>query len=103
VLAVDTGNGYHLLQDVEVEEDIVGGPLGALSAGTVASTIEVEEDIDGTTPGALLAGLAVSTIEVEEDVVGGAPGGTTTWVRHRPPPMLKTSMVAHLGGCRLVQ
>jgi hypothetical protein len=33
VLVVDTGNGYHLLQDVEVEEDIDGGPPGGAAGG----------------------------------------------------------------------
>jgi hypothetical protein len=34
VLAVDTGNGYHFLQDIEVEEGIDGGPPGGAVGGS---------------------------------------------------------------------
>jgi hypothetical protein len=45
VLAVDTSNGYHLLQDVDG-----GPPGGALPMGPAVTTIEVEEDVDGGPP-----------------------------------------------------
>jgi hypothetical protein len=110
VLAVDTGTGYHLLQDID------GGPPGvALPTGPTTSTTEVEDDVDGKPPGgrcrwvwqeppprskttsmagplrALSAGPVASTTEVEEDVDCGPPGGRCRRVWQRPPPRLKTT------------
>jgi hypothetical protein len=45
VLAVNTGNGYHLLQ-------VIGGgaPSGMLPAGPAAVTIVAKQDVDGEPP-----------------------------------------------------
>jgi hypothetical protein len=56
-LTVDTSNGYHLLQDA------MAAPLGALSAGSAASTTEFKDVVDG-----------------------GPPRGRCQRVRQRPPP-----------------
>jgi hypothetical protein len=40
----------------DVEDDVDGGPLGALPAGPIASTTEVQEDIDGGPPGGAVGG-----------------------------------------------
>jgi hypothetical protein len=44
--------------------------------------------------GALSTGLTVSTTEVEDIVNGGPPGRRCRWVWQRPPPSLKTSLMA---------
>jgi hypothetical protein len=91
---VDTSNGYHLLQDA------MAAPLGALSAGSAASTTEFKDVVDGGPPrgrcqrvrqrpppsfddvdggplrgGALPLGPTASTTEVEDNVDGGTLGG----------------------------
>jgi hypothetical protein len=76
----------------------MAGPLGALPAGSIATTTEVEEDVDGRPPLEVLpVGPTTATTEVEEDVDGELPGGCCRWVRQRPPLRLKrTSMVVPL-------
>jgi hypothetical protein len=55
----------------------MAGPVGVLLVGPAASTTEVEEDVDGWPLEALSAALAVSTTKDEKDIDGGPLGGAS--------------------------
>jgi hypothetical protein len=84
----------------EVEDDIIGGPLGGAASQSDSVHHRVYRRCRWRSPwGALPADLATSTTGVEDDIDGGPPWWHYRLVRQRPPPSSKmTPMAAPLGG-----